>query len=156
VAFEELNQYRSIEELTSHLDSLRSERKQLDSEFTGLPFPDEVAEKFATLTETITEGERRMTELQARSRIIEEGASDPAKTERAFDEVMRSMPRTSMRERDIYDLTSLRSLPSEEAVSRELHDRAMRAAELATYSHTDRAEAQEKAPAFSRRTPKTA
>jgi HK97 family phage major capsid protein len=145
VAFEELNQYRSIEELTSHLDSLRSERKQLDSEFTGLPFPDEVAEKFATLTETITEGERRMTELQARSRIIEEGASDPAKTERAFDEVMRSMPRTSMRERDIYDLTSLRSLPSEEAVSRELHDRAMRAAELATYSHTDRAEAQEKA-----------
>lgn len=142
MAFEELNQYRSVEELSNHEANLRSERAALNAEYDGLPFPVEAGEKFATLTETIDQIGSRVAELKARARLVEDAGTDPKRIERVADETLRSMPRTTSRERDIYDLSSLRSLPTQEAADRELHDRARRANELAAYSHTERSSAQ--------------
>ena len=145
MVFEELNQYRSVEELSNHETNLRSERAALHAEYDGLPFPMEQGEKFAQFTETIEEIGRRKAELQARAALVADAGTDPKRIERVADEAIRSMPRATSRERDIYDLSSLRSLPTEEAANRELHDRAKRANELASFSHTDRSEAQAKA-----------
>lgn len=136
MAISDLDSLRSIEELTNHAKNIESERAQLDADFAGLPFPEEAQERFAAMTEEIDETKRRAMELESRKRIIESAAQDPKRVEQADSDVLRSQPRTTAREQDIYNLRSLPQMwTNPEAASRELHDRALRANELASYPH---------------------
>jgi HK97 family phage major capsid protein len=128
VAFEELNQYRSIEELTNIRANFVNERKALNDEYDGLPFPIEAGEQFAAKTETIEEIDRRVTELQARARLIEDNAADEKRTESGAYSAPAIVKRVS--DADIYDITAIeRNSRNREERDQKYRDNAMRAAE---------------------------
>jgi len=130
--FAELDKLRSVEELTSHQSVVKRELDDLNAEYAGLPFPDEARETFAAKTEVYTEIERRIAELNARKSMLERMAGNEHKVERVNEEMF--TVRTSSRERDIFDLSTIRG-GSVEQVNTEYRDRAMRAVEIATFPH---------------------
>jgi HK97 family phage major capsid protein len=130
--FGELNKLRSVEELASYQQTVRNELKDLDAEYSGLPFPDEAREQYAAKTETDAEIDRRITELNARKAILERMAGDERKVERVNDDFFKTKP--TSREQDIFDMSTVRG-GSQERVNQEYRDRAMRALELTTFPH---------------------
>ncbi|MEO6059591.1 MAG: phage major capsid protein [Candidatus Limnocylindria bacterium] len=130
--FSELDKLRSIEELTSHQTTVRHELSDLNTEYAGLPFPDDAREKFAGLKDTDGEIERRVTELNARKTMLERMAGDERKVERVGDDFFARKP--SSREVDIFDTGSIRP-DSPERMGQEYRDRAMRAVEITTFPH---------------------
>jgi HK97 family phage major capsid protein len=130
-----LDELRSVEELANHQKSIRSRITELNSEFSGLPFPDEQRAEFAALKDTDEAIDKRVAELRARSSYVERIGSQPSNTEKVTDDLFRSMPKGGTREMDIYDLSTVRtSLTNPEAATGEIRNRALRAAEIATFA----------------------
>jgi HK97 family phage major capsid protein len=127
----DLNELRSIEELSNAQKGVKEEIASLNDEYAGLPFPEDARERFASLTEVNNEIEKRVTELDAREKYVKG-------LERQDGNVVRPVEfkteRTSMKERDIYDTSSIRmDLDNPERGGQEYRDRAMRAVELAHF-----------------------
>ena len=139
MAFEELNELRSIEELTNHQKGAKAELLALEEEHHGQPFPDDAMERYAGLRETIDEIDKRVLELDKREKYLKhiaENGSDPARVTPAWEAP--KVDRSSIKERDIYDLSTVRFNPEDPASGRtEYRDRAMRAVELAHFPASD-------------------
>jgi len=128
----DLNELRSVEELSDYQQGLKTRIAELNGEFEGLPFPDEAREEFAALKEQNDEVDKRLVELRGRLRYIEQLGGDQRRREPVWEP--KHEDRGSLKERDIYDLASVRINPERpEDGRREYHDRAMRALELARF-----------------------
>jgi HK97 family phage major capsid protein len=137
---QDLNALRSVEELANHQKEVRSRITELHAEHKGLPFPDESRDEFARLKDTDEEIEQRIAELRAREQYVSRMSQSPANTERVGQDIFRV--NVTRRTEDIYDLSSINRGFDGRAATQELRDRAMRAIELARFSHADRAAAQ--------------
>jgi HK97 family phage major capsid protein len=132
MAFEELNELRSIEELSNHQKGVKAEIEALNTEYDGLPFPDDAREKYAGLVEVNEEIDSRVIELDKRHKYLEGMSRAPAHVAPGTLEVREE--RTSVKERDIYDTSSVRIDPDNPAKGKqEYRDRAMRAVEIAHF-----------------------
>lgn len=138
-----LDDLRSVEELTNYQRDVRGRIAALNTEFAGLPFPEEQRDEFAKLTKADGDIDKRTKELRTRAAYIERMSESGSRTERVDDDLFRARP--SAREQDIFDLSTIRSsVGSPEAAQSEMNDRAKRAIELARFPQThDRAKAQE-------------
>jgi HK97 family phage major capsid protein len=131
--FAELNELRSVEELSNKQKGVKGELQALNDEYQGLPFPDAAREKYADLVETNEEIDRRVTELDKRDKYIEALSRDPGQTRPAIPEFRRE-ERVTIKERDIYDTSTIRMNLDDPAKGRqEYRDRAMRAVEIAHF-----------------------
>ncbi len=133
----ELNELRSIEELTNHQKTVKGELTALETEFAGLPYSEEARERYAQLVETNEEIDKRVIELDKREKYLKHIAAngDPAAVTPAWEAP--KVDRASLKERDIYDLSGVRFNPENpEAGRQEYRDRAMRAVELAHFPDT--------------------
>jgi HK97 family phage major capsid protein len=135
--FLNLDDLRSIEELLSYKKELLQRAEELEEEFRGLPLPDDQRAEFAELKQTVDEIDKRVEELRARLAFIKTQAADERhaepeqKAERAFQTRTPGAPTS---EGDVFDLSTVRASVSDPAAAtRELHDRALRALELATF-----------------------
>ncbi len=140
--YQDLDQFRSIDELNNHKTSLAADRKQLDDEYDVNPMPEDVLARFAALTETIDEIDRRVSQREMRLSVIAATAGSANHTEH---EIPRAKP--SHREQDIYDLSTVRAanLTDPGAAAPELRDRALRANDSARYwAAADRSKTQER------------
>jgi HK97 family phage major capsid protein len=130
----ELDGLRSVEELANYQKSVEEGIKELNTEFDGLPLPEEKRSQFADLKDTRDEILRRIQELEARKAIVAGFAEDPKRTEKAFSQSMNMFEkagRGTAKERDVYDLTQYRFDPSNPEASRsQWRDGARRAIEL--------------------------
>jgi HK97 family phage major capsid protein len=141
---ERLNELRSIEELSNFQKGVKDEITSLDEEFNGLPFPDDAREKYADLVETNEEIDKRVTELDQRQKYLESLSRAPANVA-PVEFASRRDERVTVKERDIYDTSSIRLNPDDPAKGRqEYRDRAMRAIELAHFP-TERGVTKERA-----------
>lgn len=123
---QDLDGLRSAEELTSYQKEVRSRLTAINTEFAGLPLPEEARDEFANLTSVNEEIDTRVAELRARENVVAKFASSEAHTERPF-----AIHAAPTREVDIYDLSTIRANWSNPAGAKtELRDRAMRAVEL--------------------------
>jgi HK97 family phage major capsid protein len=130
----DLNDLRSIEELQNYEKEVRGRLTEVDAEFAGLPFPDEVQEEYAELRGLNDEIGQRLVELDARQRYIERLGENPRNSERSFDERDQRGRKEQARDRDIFDLTTIRATWSQpDKIRDELHDRAKRAIEIAVF-----------------------
>ena len=132
----ELNELRSIEELTNKQGQVKAEITAIEAEFHGLPLPEDARERYATLVETNEEIDARVTELDKREKYLQHiasnGGSDPARVTPAWEAP--KVDRASLKERDIYDLSGVRFNPEDPSRGRqEYRDRAMRAVEVAHF-----------------------
>jgi HK97 family phage major capsid protein len=144
MAYEELNELRSVEELSNKQKGVKDEIKAINEEYSGLPFPDAAREKYADLVEVNEEIDRRVTELDKRQKYLEGLSRSPANVRPAVTDNNRD-ERVSIKERDIYDTSSVRMDLDNPAKGRqEYRDRAMRAIELAHFP-TERGVTREKA-----------
>jgi HK97 family phage major capsid protein len=131
----DLNELRSVEELLEHQKEVKGRLGELNVEHDGLPFPAEARDEFAGLTKQNKEIDKRVEELEARRKVIEQFGDDTQRQERTTD-VFREPDRASLRERDIYDMSTLRIDPSDPEQARaESRDRALRAVELMRFPH---------------------
>jgi HK97 family phage major capsid protein len=81
-SYPELDKLRSVEELTNHRTGVQQSLDDLDTEFEGLPFTEEVAETFAAKTEERAEIDRRISELNARKAVVAAASKDETRVER--------------------------------------------------------------------------
>jgi HK97 family phage major capsid protein len=131
----ELNTLRSVEDLTSYQKEVRGRIGELNTEHAGLPFPEEAREEYARLKDSDVEIERRVTELEARKRDVERISQTPANVEREMERNPEA--RGSTKERDIYDLSTIRAnFANPESMRSELTDRARRAVEISDFPLT--------------------
>lgn len=135
---QDLNDLRSVGELASYQEEVRSRLTELNAEYSGLPLPDDARAEFAGLSEQNEEIDKRIRELEARQRMIEQLSQDPRQVEREITERERLLNsrdfRGSGKERDIYDLSTLRIDPTDPDRAREEYrDRALRAVEVAHF-----------------------
>lgn len=132
----ELDQLRSVEELSDFQRSVEAQITGLNQDFDGLPLPEEKRSQFADLQETREEILRRIQELETRKAVIAGFAGDPKKTQRAMDNSIRMFDQETRgvknaKERDIYDLSQYHFDPSNPEASRSKWvDGARRAIEL--------------------------
>jgi HK97 family phage major capsid protein len=133
MAFEELDDLRSIEELVDDQKGVKVRLNALEAEYAGLPYPDDAREEYASLRDTNDEIDSRVTELDKRQKYLEAMVANPdTNRERGWDEGRPE--RVSTKERDIYDTSSVRINPEHpEHGRKEYRDRAMRAVELAHF-----------------------
>ena len=96
-----LDEFRSVDELVNYQKDVRGRLSDLNTEFDGLPFPDEARDEFAGLKSTNEEIDRRVRELKARQQVVADMGQEPLRVER-FDD--RSFGRTTAKQADIYDL----------------------------------------------------
>jgi HK97 family phage major capsid protein len=131
----DLNELRSIDELTNYQNDVVSEVKGLETEYQGLPYPDDVRETYARLRDTNDEIKKRVAELQARERYMAEVAGNERSVERGTDPFRHERDlKGSMKERDVYDLSKYEGRADDPfALKRDLRDGAMRAIELASF-----------------------
>ena len=136
--FKELDTLRSVEELTSYQKELRERLVELDADKAGQPFNEAEREEFSKLKDGDAEITKRVTELEGRARIVRELAERPSATEREQDELFRNPEaRGSVKERDIYDLSTIRAnLGNPEGMRQELHTRARRSIEISDFPLT--------------------
>jgi HK97 family phage major capsid protein len=135
MGLDDLNELRSIEELQDYQKGVKARIEALETEFQGLPFPDDAREEYADLRETNDEIDKRVPELVKRQKYLEAIATDEKQVEQGWD--TGRPERTSIKERDIYDLSSVRmDLEKPEKGKQEYRDRAMRALELARFPET--------------------
>ncbi|HET6638594.1 MAG TPA: phage major capsid protein [Gemmatimonadota bacterium] len=132
----DLNSLRTVDELVSYKSECVARRQELDEEFRGIPFTDDARGEFKTLTETIEEIESRVSELEFRTKIVQEYAGDERKTEPEFRFSSRK-PSTPSGD-DIYDLSTIRvGFDNPAAAVGEFHDRAMRSIEQSKFPAKD-------------------
>ena len=135
MAFDDLNELRSVDELLDHQKNLKSELNDLNTEYSGLPFPEAAREKFAELKEANDEIDRRVVEFKAREKVLASLAGNERNLDRPpADDVFRGREKDEKSERAIYDLSGIRIDPSNPERARdEFRDRAMRAVEHARF-----------------------
>jgi len=134
----DLNQYRSVEELVNVQAEIRGRISELNTEFEGLPFPEEVRNEVAGLDAEDKEVDRRVGELKVRAEMVERYASDPKRVERMERDLGRYTGKPSLREQDIYDVRNYRFDPDDwEATRISFEDGAKRAIELARFPHVE-------------------
>ncbi len=140
-----LDELRSVEELVNYQTSVRGTLQELNTEFAGLPFPDEQRAQFAALQDTDKEIVKRITELRAREQYVaslsgDEGRAQPAVVDHIRTVNIQKKPGVQ----DIYNTYEIRSVArTDEDEVRMLRDNAKRAIELARYpASQDRAAAQ--------------
>jgi hypothetical protein len=121
----------TIEEHRSRLDEIRTAIKELDTEYAGQVLPDEKRAEWNKLNDELEAGEATVKELEARADRIASLSRD-GKAEDGADRYQVRTNAGSTRGGDIYDLTSLRSMPPEEQ-KQELRDRALRSVEKARF-----------------------
>jgi HK97 family phage major capsid protein len=140
----DLNQYRSVEELVNVQAEVRERITSLNTEFEGLPFPDEVRSEVAGLSQEDKEIERRVAELKVRHEMVEGYALDPRKVERMERELGKYTGKPSLRDQDIYDTSRYTNDPSDwDKSSRSWNDGAMRAIEVAKFPRLLQGQSQE-------------
>jgi HK97 family phage major capsid protein len=120
MAFEELDQLRSVEELAARQGEIEQEMTRLNAEHAGKPFPEDVREQFASLKEEREEAASRILELQERQRIVSELAQRDKNVERISFQAKRP---GATRTEDIYEMSTI---PFGEAAIPELRERALR------------------------------
>ena len=122
MAHEELNELRSVEELSARIGEIEAEMTRMDTEADGAPFSEEEGSRFADLAEERAEADRRVKELVARQQMIADFAARTQNIER----ISFNAPRPgSTRNENIYDLGTLPR--QEDQRVDELRDRALRA-----------------------------
>src|SRR5215471_5376550 len=123
----DLNQYRSVEELANVQAEIRGRIAELNTEYEGLPFPEEIRNEVAGLDTEDKEIERRCAELKVRAEMVERYASEPRRVERMEQDLGRYVGRPTLREQDIYDLRNYRDDPDDpERTTRSFRDGALR------------------------------
>jgi HK97 family phage major capsid protein len=129
---QELDSLRSVAELQAYQKEVRGRITELDSEFAGLPFPDETREEYADLRSDDEEIDKRVTELQARENYVRRVTDESGNREETWN----PSPRSNARDENIYDLTTVRRSYTDPSVEgRELRDRALKAVERARIVH---------------------
>lgn len=128
----ELDELRSVEELASYEKELGSEIKEFETEFKGLPYPPEVRDKYAAAKDERKAAQDRIAELTAREAYLKTLDDDRHVETAPEDSFFRT--RTSVKEQDIYDLSTV-DWGHRERASGQLRDRAMRAIELTKFPH---------------------
>jgi HK97 family phage major capsid protein len=132
----DLNTLRSVEDLTSRQKEVEERMKAIDSENAGIPLGEDARTEFARLKDERAEITSRVVELEARKREIAEISerTNAREDEQLFRE---AASRTSTKERDIYDLSTVRAnLSNVDAMRDELHTRARRSIEIADFPLT--------------------
>jgi HK97 family phage major capsid protein len=139
-----LDELRSVEELTNYQKAIAGRLNQIDSEFRGLPLPDAERAEFASLQETDKEIKSRVAELRAREAVVasatETSSAAPANVDHVRSVAIQSRPSNE----DIYDTFRAEQLGrNAEHRSQILGDNAKRAVELASFPQAeDRSKAQ--------------
>jgi HK97 family phage major capsid protein len=132
---QELDQLRSTEELLDYQKDVKGRIVELQAEHEGVPFPEEAREEFADLKEENEEIDKRVKEFTARTNYVEGLAEDPKRVERAVEDFQRSI-KPSAKEKDIYDMSTLRLDPTNPDAARyESRERALRAIEIMRFPH---------------------
>src|SRR6266566_954791 len=113
-----LDELRSVEELANYKISVDADLNELDAESDGRPFNDEQRDKFADLSETSHQIEKRIQELEGRKAILKRIAEgNPQSLERAYERADRSLNgkemETAAKDRDLFDLRTVRANPNE-------------------------------------------
>lgn len=123
----------SIEEIDARVTEIRSRLTELDTEYRGQVLPDDQRAEWNTLNEEKDNLDELREELEARSQRVAELAGSESHQERGAS-FHTSRPGV-VKGDDIYDLTTIRSsFTDPEAATRELHDRAKRSLENATFA----------------------
>jgi HK97 family phage major capsid protein len=129
MAYEELNELRSVEELTAHQRELEDEQDRLDSEYAGLPFPDDVRERYAAVDQLVEEIDRRVRELRARQERAARRATRDDNVERLS---FSAKAPGSVRNEDIYDTRFIRNASGDE-----LRDAALRSIDTTRFDNPE-------------------
>lgn len=133
MAFESLDELRSVEELNARLAEVRAALIRIDEEARGLPFNAEQREEYAALDEEEREIVKRVAELEARARRVAELAGSPANAERFQFQTPRP---GATRTENIYDTSDLRFMSPDQAET-ELRDRAKRSIASSAFPDAD-------------------
>lgn len=133
-----LDTLRSVAELDSYQTDVRARIRELEQEYQGLPLPDEPRAEYAALQAADQQVSTRTQELRAREAYIRTLDEQPNNRAPIGEDFFGS-PRTSLRDQDVFDLTTIRSEWGDpEGHSRELIDRARRAVDLARFPVVER------------------
>jgi HK97 family phage major capsid protein len=123
----------TIEERQARLTEIRARQEELDTECAGQTFTDEQRTEFEALAAERVEQDRAIEELEQRRSYLEEQARQGENREGGS--VFHTARPGSVRGDDIYDLTTIRSSFGNPTQARvELHDRAKRSIEAATFA----------------------
>ncbi len=129
-----LDELRSVDALEAYQTEIRARLTELNTEYAGLPFPDEARGEYTELTDVDNEISRRVRELRAREEHARQLAARPASREAGVPEWEREADLQGRRTRDVYDLSDLRvDLMNPETSARQLRDRALAAVEQAQF-----------------------
>ena len=129
----DLSEVHSLEDLSAHQREVAARLTEINMEHAGQPLPEGLRDEFAGLKDQHDEIDKRVRELEARNRVIAQlgGSEGNREREEIFDT---RDSRGSMKERDIYDLSSVRFDVNNPAATRQtLRDRAMRAIETSSF-----------------------
>lgn len=124
----------TIEELEARQRDIRQSIQEIDDQHSGSALPEEIREEWNALNSEFDSNAEVIRELRARrERVLALAGESGASTE--IERFSAPAPGAT-RGADIWDLSTLRSLPSEEAVTRELRGRISRAVDLAHFPDT--------------------
>jgi HK97 family phage major capsid protein len=124
------------DELRSEIQELTEQREALDAEWEGKRFDQATKDRFNYLTEQKKEKEATLHELELREKVI---AEDAEKGNRSESGVQFYTSRPGVAKGDnIWDLSDVRRSYDDPGLEeRELHDRGLRAIEMAHFPHPD-------------------
>jgi HK97 family phage major capsid protein len=122
------------DELRAELQELIERRQEIDTEYAGKRFPQEIRDQFNVLCDDIKDREETLEELERREQILLKQAQKPDNIETVE---MPQFPRPGVaRGNDIWDLSTVRrSFDDPELEGKELKDRAKRAVEQVEFRH---------------------
>jgi len=128
----------TLDEWRDQLSSLEEQAAALDSEWAGKRFDAETKDRYGVLNDQIEEARNTIKELGLRAERIASFGKDEDKTEQGSH--FYTAPRTATRGEDIWDLSTVnRSYDDPEVEERELHERGLRAVEMARFPHPEAA-----------------
>ncbi len=133
----DLASLRSIEDIQDQVTEAKGRMTELNAQFDGQAFPDAERDEFRSHKDYVEAGEALIGELRARKLAIERLAQNPKATEQEAAVYESREAQASRKERDIYDLSTIRSdFGDPESGREELRDRAMRAVEITRFPLT--------------------
>jgi len=124
---------KTLDEHKIRLGEIETRQKELDAEYAGQAFPDDVKAEFEKLQQGKKEAERTIAELETRRSWVEESAAKEDSTEDGAS-FLTARPGV-VRGDDIWDLSTIRGSMGgdRDGMLSELHDRAKRAIDIATF-----------------------
>lgn len=134
--FPELDQLRSVEELSARLTEVASTITRMHEDAGGRPFDSEQREEFAMLEAEATEAKARISELEARAKIVAKLSANDGNVERekAYSFATR---RSGVASGDDIYRTDTLNRSSETAYQNDLRDRALRSIDTSTFPDKD-------------------